>query len=775
MRNFLITLFCLALLCGWAHAYNASGKIYNNTIGTPTPVTGGSGSIKVENDTSSAEQAIVTNVATNNWSGGWSSANCTGWTVTVKAQNATNTAWGSKSWVAQNNTETGKDIYIKNIVAINPNLGFGLAGEQFVAPGIQAPSTAVLVVSGQEGVEVQEFTAQIKYDKSKMEVDMDHIFDIDSFFDITFQIDIPEPGTITLHGTGPVPLMINPGEERELVNIQWSVPLFETRDLTVVDSNFQIMLPPAPNNMAVPHQTEYVIGDISQSSPYFLIEDQNEWQEALNEKEIVPMTPDEFEGYIKQWQDMNDVNGLPYPDGPFITPELYVYEGNEPGPEPNDAGLVMKWGDPTTTDGNYTAAFKYDYKLDPDYSNCILKITVTAPQFSPVPPFSQVNKVSLGLQNIPAVGGPVRAWYWDCGPGKPIQWGVPTTITIDMSKTGVTAATPTATSYLNNPGFNIKAVQWILVDENATWVGGSQPAPPPGGGLPGMWNYWHNLSVSPKIGTVPGEAVDSKWFIKYSQKPELFDPNAQPPLINGWDELSDYNGPPTKIMADDWLCEDDRPVTDVHWWGSFIGWNQPNPPPIVPKAFHIGIWTDVAVNDPLNQKTYSHPGQLVWENYCTTAVWNFAGYDVDPFDRPNRENETCFQYAQFLSQDQWFYQEPNESGTNVYWLSIAPVYNPQDYTDPNFHPWGWKTRPHIFNDDACSIIATQNGTWPPALFDFWFDGTELKGPDSATWDLAFELTTNEPGPIPSADLDYSGRVDLTDFAIMASQWLTAGP
>ena len=156
-------------------------------------------------------------------------------------------------------------------------------------------------------------------------------------------------------------------------------------------------------------------------------------------------------------------------------------------------------------------------------------------------------------------------------------------------------------------------------------------------------------------------------------------------------------------MADDWKCEDDRPITDIHWWGSFLGWTQPHLPPVLPKAFHIGIWTDVPVGGAGN--SFSHPGTLLWENLCDTAVWNFAGYDLDPRDPCEAmENEACFQWAQFLSQDEWFRQEPMADGMpNIYWLSIAAVYDPCDYQKPDFYPWGWKTRPHVFQDDAVRV------------------------------------------------------------------------
>jgi hypothetical protein len=77
--------------------------------------------------------------------------------------------------------------------------------------------------------------------------------------------------------------------------------------------------------------------------------------------------------------------------------------------------------------------------------------------------------------------------------------------------------------------------------------------------------------------------------IKWSQPPVEDDWGC----INGWDEVSNYNTEP--IIADDWVCLDDRPIKDIHWWGSFKGWKEPNPVPPgeMPSAFHIGIWTDV--------------------------------------------------------------------------------------------------------------------------------------------------------------------------------------
>jgi hypothetical protein len=182
--------------------------------------------------------------------------------------------------------------------------------------------------------------------------------------------------------------------------------------------------------------------------------------------------------------------------------------------------------------------------------------------------------------------------------------------------------------------------------------------------------------------------------IKWSQPPVGGDETG---CINGWDENSIYNTGP--IIADDWVCKDNRPITDIHWWGSFKGWTGDVLPNDKPTAFHIGIWTDVRDPNRANPNDFSHPGKLVWENVCSSYVWSYAGCDVDP--RGIDQNETCFKFDQLLSQDQWFYQDSNEpNGRTIYWLSIAAIYE----GNMPAHMWGWKTRQHFYNDDAIRIF-----------------------------------------------------------------------
>ncbi|MHC4745104.1 MAG: DUF7901 domain-containing protein, partial [Planctomycetota bacterium] len=261
--------------------------------------------------------------------------------------------------------------------------------------------------------------------------------------------------------------------------------------------------------------------------------------------------------------------------------------------------------------------------------------------------------------------------------------------------------------------------------------------------------------------------------IKWSQPPQIDNTGC----INGWDEVSDFNDGP--IVADDWLCKDDRPIKDIHWWGSFVGWTDHNLPPIVPDAFHIGIWTDVPDPEPNNPYTISHPNKLVWENIFDSFAWSYAGCDIDP-RREDTEYHSCFKFDQFLSQDEWFHQDPNGDDETVYWLSIAAIYSPDDYTDPNFYPWGWKTRPHFYNDDAARITTLQGDNWPPAIGDVWKGGQPIRYPEDTSWDMAFALTTNreyEPKKTfwtddvsRRADLEPDGVINFKDLAVLISRW-----
>ena len=194
------------------------------------------------------------------------------------------------------------------------------------------------------------------------------------------------------------------------------------------------------------------------------------------------------------------------------------------------------------------------------------------------------------------------------------------------------------------------------------------------------------------------------------------------PYIYGWDVRSLYGG---TFVADDWFCKTARPVTAIHWWGSFAGWDKPEAPPVAPHAFHIGVWTDV----PKEQETdWNHPGELIWQWIVPRDILNERVVGDNFYPETMDKPDTCFRYDFYIPREEWFYQEKDST---IYWLSIAAMYD----EDPEEYLWGWKTRDHFYQDDAVYVYAT-NAPLPGDV------ATETE-PIAEGWDLAFVLGTDE--------------------------------
>lgn len=246
-------------------------------------------------------------------------------------------------------------------------------------------------------------------------------------------------------------------------------------------------------------------------------------------------------------------------------------------------------------------------------------------------------------------------------------------------------------------------------------------------------------------------------ILKWSQPPMPFAPER---VFQGWNELSVHDG--VQIAADDWVCSTDTPVTDIHWWGSFLGWSGPDIPE-PPVAFNFAIWTDVPAGA---DQPFSHPGEVLWTYRCTDFASELVGWDVDPRD-PFAPPETCFKFTCILPEPDWFFQDP---GVHIYWLSIAAEYPAG--TVP-MHPFGCKTRPRgadsIAPDDAVRIFAPT----APLIGMIWQQGEPLFWPTPAeSWDLAFQLTTQEIVPPIEPKWAQPPHNDGMGFDAASSVWLT---
>jgi hypothetical protein len=226
-------------------------------------------------------------------------------------------------------------------------------------------------------------------------------FPAESFFDVFFEVEIPESGA-------------------------------ETAKVTIDEALFNVGS--GDELSAIPGITQHLVGEYEYPSPYFLIDSEEEWLTKIHaewpEVSIRGLNLDEGQNYIFQLDEFH-VEGAPYspiePDLPdFIPPGLFIYPGGDDGhtspvDDPEDAGLVMTWGDDDTPDGEKASAWKLCYD-DPDLSNCIITVTATPP--GP----SGINRISLGMQDV---NGNIRSWWWNV-PGV-IPYNVPMTVSIDTT------------------------------------------------------------------------------------------------------------------------------------------------------------------------------------------------------------------------------------------------------------------------------------------------------------------------------------------------------
>ena len=251
-----------------------------------------------------------------------------------------------------------------------------------------------------------------------------------------------------------------------------------------------------------------------------------------------------------------------------------------------------------------------------------------------------------------------------------------------------------------------------------------------------MKTYRNVLLAVLTIALVPGTvwAGPTTDPLKWSQPPVVVGqtPDGKP-LIYGWDEPSMVNFP---IVADDYECKSPLPVTDIHWWGSYP-LLQPGTAPVHPNAFLIRFWTDVPAGQDDNMP-WSHPRDQEWEIWATNYQVESVGYDIDvhEFDETGIPMivDEAFQYNYRFPIADWFWQQGTATDKKVYWVSIQAMY---DDSDPDL-VWGWKTRPHFWNDDA--VVGSPNAAAPGGIrWDPIMDIDPLG--NERSWDMAYELTT----------------------------------
>jgi len=189
----------------------------------------------------------------------------------------------------------------------------------------------------------------------------------------------------------------------------------------------------------------------------------------------------------------------------------------------------------------------------------------------------------------------------------------------------------------------------------------------------------------------------------------------QPPdMTLGWNLQSQWDaidGEPNVIRADNWRCPDGRPITDVHWWGSYL-FNTRGSDPIA------GFEISVHANGPDNL-----PGQLLYRE-----VFDFASVG-ETAAGTDANGEEVFEYKVYLTNP--FQQIEGE----IYWLDIVALTPDQK----RWPMWGWHTAINEQIEEALRGSAQTTKDWETE--DPTWGGNVANPWQNAEYDMAFELTT----------------------------------
>jgi len=258
---------------------------------------------------------------------------------------------------------------------------------------------------------------------------------------------------------------------------------------------------------------------------------------------------------------------------------------------------------------------------------------------------------------------------------------------------------------------------------------------------------WSSAAAVAVIGVLTGLAWGQCDPVKWSQEPVKIGEWEGFPLFIGWYEESVYYPQMPRVAAADWQCNEPNPVRDLHIWGSYIGWAEPQPPP-APHGFRITFWDDMPVGaDPYWPDVwYSHPDQLIHQVWTDTFDVQFLGWSVDPCE-PNTITDAFFKYEVVFEPAECFFQQPG----NIYWVSVSA-----DYGDlqPS-HPWAWNNRK--WDEPMIEYGLWGNEGADPAVYADWWcrDDPCEAGPP---YDLCFTLTMAIDG-----DANLDGVVDGLDY------------
>ena len=318
----------------------------------------------------------------------------------------------------------------------------------------------------------------------------------------------------------------------------------------------------------------------------------------------------------------------------------------------------------------------------------------------------------------PALMGPdSQAYYYCFYPTNPlVQQGAPNQPKIYWLAVYAKSPVPTAEPFGWKTTFNRR----FDISVHTPWPGAAP--------ITTAWDPTYDLNFTPldlafKLTTStnqppPQDCIENK--VKYEQ----------PPKVDGGYDVWD-NGP--WVLADDFICTNTGPVTDIHIWGSWLQDRaQTN------LSFWIGIYDDV----PAIAGSPSRPGtNLLWQQWFAPGeyahrVWGTGvEYFLDPGPPAIMGPDSVAHYYCFYPTNP-FVQLGTLTQPRIYWLAVHAV-SPTGFGEP----FGWKS---TFERTFDISVHTD---WPGAA-PITTDWKPTIDPNNIPLDLAFKITTstNEPPP-----------------------------
>jgi hypothetical protein len=238
------------------------------------------------------------------------------------------------------------------------------------------------------------------------------------------------------------------------------------------------------------------------------------------------------------------------------------------------------------------------------------------------------------------------------------------------------------------------------------------------------------------------ESMPAKWV----QMPDLMETGI------------DINATEQFILADDFLCTEEGPITDIHIWGSWLNDFLPFGEDPSAVRFTLSIHEDIP--DSMSPTGYSTPGDVLWIETFDAGMFDVRVWQSDILegwmDPPDYYifpgDQVCWQYN-FYPQEP-FYQMGTPEQPVVYWLDVQA--HPLD--EQAF--FGWKTSIDHWNDDAVwgEGFEPYMGPW----YELIYPPQHPLYPQSI--DLAFVITGEDEPDV----IDYGDAPDPTYPTLIAS-------